>query len=150
MGRLSIMSTTLLAGTRSNAKKDSLDELEDLFSNLKNSGCFSFRNSAKLEKIVAYKPRQSFLELFDQRTILNHSVRCSFRLYSTASDLAVCIFANFLARHNKLWQRTIENRRAWQDNHLQNYDQRDLHLIARKVAQRIVSRRKRNSARNSA
>lgn len=69
----------------------------------------------------------------------SNSARRRVGLISRESNLAAQIAARFISR--KLWQNVAWNQRAYFHGFPANYDQRDLHLIARRVARRVIRRK---------
>lgn len=119
---------------------------------------FSFRESKRVE--TAIKP---FLrgprphdEIVKMRTILNATRRkkntCGdIRVNHSAASLSIKLFERMIAR--RLWyygvvfspprnSATGEVRKPWLNGFAVNYDQQDLLIIARRVARRIVERKK--------
>lgn len=104
---------------------------------------FSFRNSARVER--TYRPRSTYIrpqnEYFQMRAIRESSGATS----KAVADLALQMFSRILSR--RITQRAIFNNRVSRvdrrgEAKLDNLDNRDLMIRCRRVARRILLRRR--------
>jgi len=127
---------------RDHNRDDSIDYLVEILSQQ-----FSFRESKKVEGKIA-DARPGYIrpqnEYFQMRKILE-SARIDGKISSHSANLAINLFARMLSR--KLWQDKVVFNRLPKRERLNgvkvNYDQRDLMIISRRVARRILRRRLR-------
>lgn len=136
---MSTSSVALSSGKRkSNSNYDEIDNLVEILSKQ-----FSFRESRRVENSIP-RPSVPYIrpqnEYFQMRKI-RESAKENGRISLHSARLAERIFARMISR--QLWlEKIVFNRRAINQGSLVNYDQRDLMIIARRVAKRIISRRR--------
>lgn len=118
-----------------NKPQDDIDNLVKILSQQ-----FSFRESKKVENSLPSSPyiRPQY-KYFQMRAILQ-ATNSTGRLNKVSADLAVNLFARMLSR--RLWRdKVFCNRKQLENGLLVNYDQRDLMIIARRVARRVLRRK---------